>query len=226
MWDCGKSRTFAAELKTVRKKKMKLLAASLLAVASMNANAEAMDSVRNVELEEISVVSGMKENGLMRQQPASSMVISSATMEANQGKSLKALSHLVPNLFIPDYGSHLTSAFYIRGIGSRINTPAVGLYVDDLPYFDKSAFDFNLSDVERVDVLRGPQGTAEIPLEALCVYIRRILSTMREQTYRSVMLLETIIAMRRFLIFIVSRIGLPSWLEATMKGMTASSRMT
>ena len=159
MWDCGKSRTFAAELKTVRKKKMKLLAASLLAVASMNANAEAMDSVRNVELEEISVVSGIKENGLMRQQPASSMVISSATMEANQGKSLKALSHLVPNLFIPDYGSHLTSAFYIRGIGSRINTPAVGLYVDDLPYFDKSAFDFNLSDVERVDVLRGPQGT-------------------------------------------------------------------
>ncbi len=138
---------------------MKLSVTLLLAVAAMEVGAEASDSIRNVELEEVSVVSGIKENGLMRQQPASSMVISGATMEANQGKSMKTLSHLVPNLFIPDYGSHLTSAFYIRGIGSRINTPAVGLYVDDLPYLDKSAFDFNLTDVERVDVMRGPQGT-------------------------------------------------------------------
>ena len=35
---------------------------------------------------------------------------------------------------MPDYGSSLTSALYIRGIGSRINTPAVGLYVDNIPY--------------------------------------------------------------------------------------------
>ena len=40
-----------------------------------------------------------------------------------------------------------------------INTPAIGLYVDNIPYIDKSAFDFNYSDIERIDVLRGPQGT-------------------------------------------------------------------
>ena len=51
------------------------------------------------------------------------------------------------------------SAVYIRGIGSRINTPAVGLYVDNIPYIDKSAFDFNFYDIERIDILRGPQGT-------------------------------------------------------------------
>lgn len=62
-------------------------------------------------------------------------------------------------MFIPDYGSRLTSAVYIRGIGSRINTPSVGLYVDNIPYIDKSAFDFSYADVERIDVLRGPQGT-------------------------------------------------------------------
>ena len=60
---------------------------------------------------------------------------------------------------MPDYGSKITSAVYIRGIGSRINTPAVGLYVDNIPYIDKSAFDFNFYDIERIDILRGPQGT-------------------------------------------------------------------
>ena len=138
---------------------MKIIALSLLSAVAMEVNAEISDSLINAQLDEISIVSSIKENGLMRQQPASSMIISNATLEANQGKSLKTLSHLVPNLFIPDYGSHLTSAFYIRGVGSRINAPAVGMYVDNIPYLDKSAFDFNFMDVERVDVMRGPQGT-------------------------------------------------------------------
>ena len=138
---------------------MKIITLSLLSAVAMEVNAEISDSLINAQLDEISIVSSIKENGLMRQQPASSMIISNATLEANQGKSLKTLSHLVPNLFIPDYGSHLTSAFYIRGVGSRINAPAVGMYVDNIPYLDKSAFDFNFMDVERVDVMRGPQGT-------------------------------------------------------------------
>ena len=80
-------------------------------------------------------------------------------MQANQVNSVKRLSGLIPNIFIPEYGSKLTTSIYIRGIGSRINTPAIGLYVDNIPYIDKSAFDFNYSDIERIDVLRGPQGT-------------------------------------------------------------------
>lgn len=80
-------------------------------------------------------------------------------MRNNSVTSVKSLSGLVPNLFIPDYGSKLTTSVYVRGIGSRINTPAVGLYVDNIPFIDKSAFDFNYSDIERIDVLRGPQGT-------------------------------------------------------------------
>ena len=105
------------------------------------------------------VIATPKENNRLRQQPLSATSFSQGDMRNNSVTSVKSLSGLVPNLFIPDYGSKLTTSVYVRGIGSRINTPAVGLYVDNIPFIDKSAFDFNYSDIERIDVLRGPQGT-------------------------------------------------------------------
>lgn len=119
-----------------------------------------VDSVhKNVELDAVEVVASVRESGSVRQQPASYSILSGKQLTDNHVTSLKGISGLVPNFFMPDYGSRLTSAVYIRGIGSRINTPAVGLYVDNVPYADKSAFDFNFYEIERIDVLRGPQGT-------------------------------------------------------------------
>ena len=112
-----------------------------------------------IRLNEVEIISPIRENGGMRQQPSAVTLINQKELESAHVTSLKSAASLVPNLFIPDYGSRMTSAIYIRGIGSRINTPAVGLYVDDIPYTDKSAFDFNFYDIERIDVLRGPQGT-------------------------------------------------------------------
>ena len=117
------------------------------------------DSLHTVTLDEVSVVSTPKETGRLRQQPAAVSLISQETMAASHITSVKGASTVVPNLFIPDYGSRITSAVYLRGVGSRINTPAVALYVDNIPYSDKSAYDFNFHDIERIDVLRGPQGT-------------------------------------------------------------------
>ena len=136
-----------------------ILLASLLCAALNIQENNTTDTLKQVDLKELEVVSSFKENGLLRQQASSVSLISQKAMEANHVTSLKGVSGLVPNLFIPDYGSRLTSAVYIRGIGSRINTPAIGLYVDDIPYVDKSAFDFSFYDIERMDVLRGPQGT-------------------------------------------------------------------
>lgn len=124
-----------------------------------NPNETGADSVKSVLLKEVNVVSSPKENGALREQAASVSVIGKEQIAAAHQPSLKGISTLVPNFFMPDYGSRLTSAVYIRGIGSRIGTPAVGLYVDNVPYYDKSAFDFCMNDVERVDVLRGPQST-------------------------------------------------------------------
>ena len=136
------------------------LAGALLVTSSIAANpVEPKDTTKVVDIEEVIVVASPKENAKLRQQAASSSLFSQLEMQNHQITSLKNITSIVPNFYMPDYGSRLTSAIYIRGIGSRINTPAVGLYVDNIPYLDKSAFDFNFFDIERIDVLRGPQGT-------------------------------------------------------------------
>lgn len=117
------------------------------------------DTLRTIDLDEVAVVATPKENGALRDQATSVSLVGQRQIEQHRVQSLKGVSSIVPNFFIPDYGSHLTTAAYIRGIGSRINTPAVGLYVDNVPFVDKSAFDFSLYDIERIDVLRGPQST-------------------------------------------------------------------
>ena len=130
-----------------------LMFLSLFVCAEDNA-----DTLSATRLDEV-VVQSIKESGELRTLASSGYAIDSKQLENNHFTSLKNASNMVPNMFIPDYGSRMTSAIYIRGVGSRINTPAVGLYVDNIPYADKSAFDFNFFDIERVDVLRGPQGT-------------------------------------------------------------------
>lgn len=136
------------------------MTAALAAAIGDPSGANPKDTIaRNFSLDEVEIVSYVKENSSMRLQPTSVSLISKKQMDDNHVTSLKGVSGLVPNFFMPDYGSRLTSAVYIRGVGSRMNTPAVGMYVDNVPYVDKSAFDFNFHDIERIDVLRGPQAT-------------------------------------------------------------------
>lgn len=117
------------------------------------------DTLNTFDIEEVVVVSSPKETIPLRHQALSVQTFQAIELQRRGVGSAKALSHFVPNVYMPDYGSRLSSACYIRGIGSRINTPAVGLYVDNIPYVDKSSYDFTFQNIERVDVLRGPQGT-------------------------------------------------------------------
>jgi outer membrane receptor protein involved in Fe transport len=105
------------------------------------------------------VVVSSKEGQELRKIPTSVSILSSARIENEKISGIRGLSSFVPNLFIPDYGSKYTSAVYIRGVGSRMGNSAVGMYVDNVPYLDKTSFDFDFFDIKRVEVLRGPQGT-------------------------------------------------------------------
>lgn len=112
----------------------------------------------SVELGEI-LITASKDNVTFRNIPASVSVVNETVISDNEIKSLNDASATIPNFYMPDYGSKLTSPLYIRGIGSRINSPSVGLYVDHVPYFEKASFDFDFFDIKRIEVLRGPQGT-------------------------------------------------------------------
>lgn len=71
----------------------------------------------------------------------------------------KNISEIVPNVFMPDYGSRITSSIYVRGMGTRIDQPVVGMNLDNIPIMDKNNYDFDINDIARIEVLRGPQST-------------------------------------------------------------------
>lgn len=71
--------------------------------------------------------------------------------------SLKGVSELAPNFFMPDYGSRMTSSVYVRGLGARMDQPIIGLSVDNVPVMNKDAYDFDVADIESIEVLRGAQ---------------------------------------------------------------------
>ncbi len=112
---------------------------------------------KSVTLDEI-IVTSSKENKGLKEMPASVSLLSAGDLKRNNIVDFKEISSAIPNLYFPDYGSKLTSPLFIRGIGSKL-TPSVGLYVDGVPFFDKSVFDFDMNEVSRLEILRGPQGT-------------------------------------------------------------------
>lgn len=112
---------------------------------------------RPVNLDEVLVI-GFKE-GKQKQTPLSATSLNSRFLKTNEIENVKELSALIPNFYMPDYGSKQNSSVYIRGIGSKTSAPSVGYYIDGIPHFEKSAFDVDLSDISNIEVLRGPQGT-------------------------------------------------------------------
>src|SRR6056297_1946094 len=114
--------------------------------------------IPELSLDEVEIKASKNNQGL-KKMPASVTLLSAKRISENEVRSLTDITSLTPGFFMPDYGSKLTSPVYIRGIGSRINSPSVGLYVDNVPYFEKASYDFDFFDVERIEILKGPQGT-------------------------------------------------------------------
>ena len=104
-----------------------------------------------------------------REEPASDVPIAATVLDAarlddQDIRSLDRLGANVPNLYLArNFGTTSGALVFLRGVGEGdsifTNDPPVGIYVDDvlLPRATGSLLD--LIDVERVEVLRGPQGT-------------------------------------------------------------------
>lgn len=104
-------------------------------------------------------VTAIKEGPILRSRPVAASVVGSRDAARGHVDALKELSSSVPNFHAPDYGSRMTSSIYVRGLGARIDQPVVGLNVDNVPVLNKDCYDTELGDIERIEVLRGPQST-------------------------------------------------------------------
>ena len=76
---------------------------------------------KSISLDEIIVISNPKANKNNLLTPNSTTILTSSNIEKSNINSVKDISAYVSNLYIPQYGSKLTTAIYIRGIGSRTN---------------------------------------------------------------------------------------------------------
>lgn len=91
--------------------------------------------------------------------PSATTVVDKDRIDALQVHSLKELSAVIPNFFMPDYAARTTAPVYIRGVGMKSDGTAVAFYVDGVPYYEPITFETDMSDISRVEVMRGPQGT-------------------------------------------------------------------
>lgn len=111
--------------------------------------------LRNVVLNEVAVTT--IKGGDHPNADEAVTYIGKEAVETYDMVNIRDASALAPNFHIPAYGSRMTSSIYVRGLGTRIDQPAVGLNIDNIPIINKDNFDFDLADIDRVEILRGPQ---------------------------------------------------------------------
>ncbi len=112
-----------------------------------------------VMLSGVEIVSSIKMSDAAGRRDYSVTTVGRADLENRHINGVKELSAVVPNFLQPDYGSRMTSSIYVRGFGSRIDQPVVGMNIDQMPVMNKNNYDFELFDIDKVQVVRGAQGT-------------------------------------------------------------------
>jgi iron complex outermembrane receptor protein len=96
--------------------------------------------------------------------PIAVSAFSAETLERQAANDITTLSQTTPNTTVQTArGSNSTLISYIRGIGQQDPLwgyePGVGLYVDDVYVYRPQGAVLDVFDVQRIEVLRGPQGT-------------------------------------------------------------------
>lgn len=137
---------------------------TILAAGAWPAGAAEDELDMFMELEEVVVTAQFVEQSL-QETPIAITAISGEMLEARSQTRLADITAQTPNVILqvnPAGGGNSMRA-YIRGVGQGDQSPSVdpgvGIYVDDVYFATITASVFELLDVERVEILRGPQGT-------------------------------------------------------------------
>ncbi len=127
--------------------------------------AENTDTSEGLVLEEVKVTARRRQESLQKV-PISVSVFSEKDIEGLSAASLREVAQFVPNVVFNNTGPAGSSApaIFIRGIGQAASNeiffdPGVGIYLDGVFVGRPLGLDLDMVDIERLEVLRGPQGT-------------------------------------------------------------------
>lgn len=140
-----------------------LLASAILLALPVAVMAQDDDdaSASRVALDRVTVTAQRIEESL-QEVPIAVSAVEADTLESSGIVALDDLSFRVPGLTMGRFNP-AQPQIYIRGIGSTdlsaAADPSVGVFVDGVYISRHAAMDLNFFDLERVEVLRGPQGT-------------------------------------------------------------------
>ncbi|HET8691386.1 MAG TPA: TonB-dependent receptor plug domain-containing protein, partial [Steroidobacteraceae bacterium] len=146
----------------MNKKNLARLAGALPLACLAAGNAAAADET--TEFEPI-IVTAQKREQSIYEVPVAISAFSEETMQRQGITDLTDVGKFVPNLNVTGFSAGQTSSVnpFIRGIGLQdhlITTdPGVGVYVDGVYLGRQVGQNWSLANIERVEVLRGPQGT-------------------------------------------------------------------
>lgn len=133
------------------------------AAMAQTATATAEAEPNSAQLDEL-VVTAQRRSESVQTVPIAITAFSAESLEAKGIQSTLQLVQFVPNLFgANNTGLGSANAYYIRGLGNTESVatfdPPVGTYIDDIYLSRQNANNFNFFDIDRIEVLRGPQGT-------------------------------------------------------------------
>ncbi len=132
-------------------------------LATAAAFADEPPSATDGVLEEVVVTSQRRAESLQRV-PLAVSAFTAADLQARQITAAVDVANMVPNLLgQSNIGASTANTYFMRGLGSvaqvALLDPAVSTYVDEVIIPRQNANNYAMFDVERLEVLRGPQGT-------------------------------------------------------------------
>ncbi len=106
-------------------------------------------------------VTAQKQEENVHDVPISISIFDETDIEDRNVDSMSDLGDFVPNLMIFNNGISGMNTPVMRGLSAFVESFKVstGLYVDDVPILNAIGFENGMLDIERIEVLRGPQGT-------------------------------------------------------------------
>ncbi len=142
-------------------------AAVATGASAQNAAAGSQQPAGQTEVDQANIViTGTKRPQILIDVPQSVTVVSGKTLETQHAYGFQDYLKLVPGLQL-DQSTPGEGRLILRGINTGGVASTVGVYVDETPFGSSSglvnaailAGDFDTFDVNRIEVLRGPQGT-------------------------------------------------------------------